>query len=977
MRPVLLGFLALPGALAGQAMPKQDISRRSLTPLPPPPERQGPVSAAQGQANLAPPGAVPLIGGLALLCAGLLGWNAQLRRHLRHSEQELRHSETQALATLRAVPDLLFELDRQGRYLTVQALDPQQLVAKRELLIGRSVHDVMPPAAAATCLEALAEADRRGSARGHQILLPLPEGERWFEVSMAKKPGGPGAPDTYVVISRDIHERKLALEELQRQIRFYTILSRCNDAILASRSEAELMQRICDEAISTGVLRMAWIGLVDPACGRVKPLAWAGVGTDYLTDIQISVAADSPYGQGPTGSAIRDDRPFWCQDYQHDPATAPWHRRGELFGWKASASLPLHRGGANIGALTLYASEANAFTASVQRLLLDMATDLELALDRFAYEAEQGQLREAVLQSERQYRELTETINDVVWRIEAESLGPLYFSPSVQQLWGYAPEEVLQGLPLRAFGPRFRLWRQQRQLDYGHWQERGHGASPISLPLEEIELRRRDGTAVWVESSISLVPQGSSGRPEFHGVSRDITSRKQAEQEVERLAHFDQLTGLANRDLLNQEFQFVLSSCLREQQPVAVMLLNLDHFQVINDSLGSEAGDRLLVETAQRLRRTLRSSDVIARVGGDEFLIVLPKLTPRDAAIVATTLQAAVAEAWHDDGHEVVVTASVGIAMAPEDSRDRDLLARKASLALHDVKQEQPNGYRFFTDELQARTARTMQLSNALRFALERDEFRVVYQPQVDTTTGAVLGAEALLRWQHPELGPISPAEFIPVAERNGLILPIGSWVLAEAIHQLQRWIDAGLAPPRIAVNLSALQFRQADLAERTATLLAGAGVPADLLELELTETATMENPAAARHTIHQLGLLGIRFAIDDFGTGYSSLSNLRQLKAYKLKIDASFIRDLNVNADARAIVTGIVNMARGMGIRTLAEGVECLTERRFLQQQGCDEIQGYLFAKPLPPEEFMAYTQRERAGAATVAVQRNQERTG
>ncbi|MCP9815688.1 EAL domain-containing protein [Synechococcus sp. GreenBA-s] len=948
---LLIGLLALAGAEAvpAQALPGQ---RRD------------------------PPGALPLIVGLALLGAGLLGWNVQLRRRLHRRDQALQRSEAHALATLQAIPDLLFEMDRQGRYLAVQAQDPEQLVAQRELLLGRSVHEVMPPAAAAACLEALAEADRRGSAKGYQILLPLPEGERWFEVSVARKCGGPGAPDTYVVLSRDIHERKIALEELQRQIRYYAILSRCNDAILASRSEAELMQRICEEAISSGVLRMAWIGLVDPASGRVKPEAWAGVGTDYLTDIQISIAADSPYGQGPTGTSIREDRPFWCQDYQHDPATAPWHGRGEQFGWKASASLPLHRGGAGIGALTLYSSEANAFTASVQRLLLDMATDLDLALDRFAFEAEQEQLRAAVLQSERQYRELTETINDVVWRIEAQSLRPLYFSPSVQQLWGYGPEAVQRELPLRAYGPRFRLWRQQRQLDYSRWQARGRGASPISLPLEEMELRRRDGRAVWVESSISLVPQGSSGRPEFHGVSRDITSRKQAEQEVERLAHFDRLTGLANRDLLNQEFQFVLNTCLREHEPVAVMLLNLDHFQVINDSLGSEAGDRLLVETAQRLRRSLRSSDVIARVGGDEFLIVLPKLKARDAAILAATLQAAVVEAWHDDGHEVVVTASVGIAMAPDDGRDRDLLARKASLALHDVKQGQPNGYRFFTDELQAHTARTMQLSNALRFALERGEFRVVYQPQVDTATGAVLGAEALLRWQHPELGPISPAEFIPVAERNGLILPIGRWVLEQAIQQLQQWIDAGQAPPRIAVNLSALQFRQADLADQTVALLARAGVPADLLELELTETATMEDPTGARRTIHQLDQLGIRFAIDDFGTGYSSLSNLRQLKVSKLKIDASFIRDLNVNADARAIVTGIVNMARGMGIRTLAEGVECLTEQRFLQQQGCDEIQGFLFAEPLSPEAFIAYVARTRDDAAA-AGQRQQAPTG
>ncbi len=909
--------------------------------------------------------ALALVGGLAAAGAGLLGWGRALRLRRQRRQGQLGAPEAQALATLRAMPDLLFELDRQGRCLEVQAADPALLVAPREQLLGRSLAELMPPEAATTCLRALAEAERQGRSQGQQIRLPLAEGERWFELSLARKPAGPGPAEAFVVLARDIQARRSATEELERQIRFYTVLSRCNTAILTSQSEAEMMRRICQEAISTGVLRMAWIGLVEAGGDRVRPLAWAGDGTDYLTDIQISRAADSPYGQGPTGTAVRENRPFWCQDFQHDPATAPWHGRGARYGWRASASLPLHRDGLGVGALTLYAGEAGAFTPAVQELLLDMAAALDLALERFARDAEQERLRLAVLQGERQYRELTETIHDVVWRIEAESLRPLYFSPSVQQVWGYPPAAVLGGLPLRACGPLFRHWRGQRQLDYGHWLKGGLGASPISYPLEEMELRHRDGRTVWVESSITLVPRGSSGRPEFHGVSRDITPRKLAEQQVERLAHFDQLTGLANRDLLNQEFQFVLNSCLREQESVAVMLLNLDRFQMINDSLGSEAGDRLLVETARRLRRTLRASDVIARVGGDEFLIVLPKLKARDAAILASALQLAVAEPWRDGDHEVVVTASIGIAVAPEDGSDRDLLTRKVSLALHDVKGGQPNSHRFFTDELQARTARTMQLSNALRFALERRELRLVYQPQVDTASGAVLGAEALLRWQHPELGAVSPAEFIPVAERNGLILPIGTWVLGEAVRQLRAWIDADLDPPRIAVNLSALQFRQADLAEQTAALLAEAGVPADRLELELTETATMENPSAAKRTIQQLSRLGIRFSIDDFGTGYSSLSNLRQIKAYKLKIDASFIRELNSNADDRAIVAGIINIARGMGMRTLAEGVECLTEQHFLQQQGCDEIQGYLHATPLEPEAFIAYLQRERSGAA------------
>ena len=760
--------------------------------------------------------------GLGLASGGsLLAWNWDLQRRLRRRNHELERSEAQIRATLQAIPDLLFEVDREGRYLAVQALNPQLLVVEEERILGRTVNEMLPPAAAAICLEALQEAEVQGTAHGHQILLPLPDGERWFELSVARKPGSQGAPSTFVVLSRDIHSRKIAEEDLKRQINFYAVLSRCNDAILSCSSEQELLERICQEAISTGVLRMAWIGLVEPGTIAVKPVAWAGDGTEYLSSIQISTDPSSPYGKGPTGTAIREDRPFWCQDFQHDPVTAPWHERGLKYGWRASASLPLHRAGRSAGALTLYASEVHAFSLPVQTLLADMVADLDLALDRF-----------------------------------------------------------------------------------------------------------------------------------------------QSEAERQRLAYFDQLTGLANRELLHQEFQFVLDTCLRDGAPLGVMVVNLDRFQLINDSLGTAAGDQLLVDMARRLRGRLRGSDVIARVGGDEFLIVLPKLLARDAALVCTSLQNAVAEPWIHDDRSVVVTASIGIAMAPEDGSSPDELVRKANLALHAVKHQQPNSFRFFTEELQARTARTMQLSNALRFAIERHELWQAYQPQVAATTGAVVGAEALLRWQHPELGAVPPGDFIPVAERNGLILPIGAWVLRQAIGQIRTWMDAGITPPRIAVNLSALQFRQADLAEQIGALLAEYRVPPELLEVELTETATMENPQDARRTVEQLGHLGVSFAIDDFGTGYASLSNLSLIKAHKLKIDASFIRDLTTNPDSSAILTATLTMARALRMRTLAEGVEQPEQLAFLQEHGCDSIQGYLFSQPLPPEAFVAYLQQQRSAA-------------
>ena len=273
---------------------------------------------------------------LLLVCAVLLGWSWQLRRRLGRSVRALQRTEASAIATLQAIPDLLFEVDSQGRYLAVQALHSEQLVQQRGNLLGRTIAELLPASAAATCLEALQEAASQGTSHGHQVLLPLAQGERWFELSIAKKPGAAGQQDTFVMLSRDIHDRHLASEDLERQIRFYSVLSRCNRSILSSRSEGELLQKFCLEAISSGVLRMAWIGMREPDSEWVRPLAWAGDGTDYLRDIQISCSATSPFGRGPTGTSIREDRPIWCQDFQNDPATTPWHGRGARFGWQSS-----------------------------------------------------------------------------------------------------------------------------------------------------------------------------------------------------------------------------------------------------------------------------------------------------------------------------------------------------------------------------------------------------------------------------------------------------------------------------------------------------------------------------------------------------------------------------------------------------------------------------------------------------------------
>ena len=432
--------------------------------------------------------------------------------------------------------------------------------------------------------------------------------------------------------------------------------------------------------------------------------------------------------------------------------------------------------------------------------------------------------------------------------------------------------------------------------------------------------------------------------------------QREAEAHIQRLAHFDALTGLPNRILLDDRCQHALSVAQRGQQSVALIFLDLDHFKNINDSLGHRVGDEVLIELALRLKDAVREQDTVSRLGGDEFILLLPDTDAVGAAHVAEKLLHAALLPFQIEQHELTVTPSIGIALYPKDGSSLDALSRCADAAMYRAKGDGRNSYRFFTTEIQARSDRTLLLDNALRRALERNQLSLHYQPQISMSSGQTVGAEALLRWTHPELGSISPAEFIPIAESSGLILPIGEWVIRTAVTQLARWIAAGMAPLTMAVNLSSVQFRHADLPQLVTSILEEAALPAELLELELTEGVSMTNPLSAIAVMDDLHRRGVRMSIDDFGTGYSSLSYLKRFQVYKLKIDQTFVRDITEDPDDKAIVGAIISLAHSLGLKTIAEGVETEGQLAFLQDRGCDEVQGYYFSRPLPTEAFEQY---------------------
>ena len=491
------------------------------------------------------------------------------------------------------------------------------------------------------------------------------------------------------------------------------------------------------------------------------------------------------------------------------------------------------------------------------------------------------------------------------------------------------------------------IWQTLNQE--GHWQG-------------EIWNRRKNGELYPQLLSITRGKNALGEISEYIGMFSDISQVKASEEKIINLAHFDPLTQLANRQLLMDRLSHAVSSAERYQAEVAILFLDLDHFKNINDTLGHHIGDRLLIEVSQRMKHLLREEDTVSRPGGDEFIVLLPGTGEEGAVHVAEKLVTEISKQMALETYKVFITPSIGIAIYPQDGKDVATLLKNADAAMYQSKQEGRNTYKFFTDEMQQRSLRLMRIENALRSALDNQQLSLHYQPQFDAFTGQMIGAEALIRWNHPEMGSLSPAEFIPIAEQSGQIIPIGAWILKTALQELKTCLKMGYPPFTMAVNLSAVQFKQAELPQQVLALLNEYEISPEYLELELTESATMADPEAAIQMINTLVSCGIQIAIDDFGTGYSSLSYLKRFNATKLKIDQSFVRDIMDDMDDRAIVKTIISLAENLGLKTIAEGVETAEQMAFLQQENCREIQGYYLSKPLSAEDFETFLSENQA---------------
>ncbi len=554
---------------------------------------------------------------------------------------------------------------------------------------------------------------------------------------------------------------------------------------------------------------------------------------------------------------------------------------------------------------------------------------------------ERQRAQEAARQAEEKYHAIFDNAVTGIFQHTPDGR-PISINRAFAQMHGYASAEELLAEITNAGAQLF--VHPERMVELAE-----AAAAGGIVRCAEVELYRKDRSRFWVMVNLRAVRDETGKVVLFEGTAEDITHRKAAEAQVSFLAYHDALTGLPNRVLFRDRLETALAGARRRNERLAVLFLDLDRFKNINDSLGHSFGDRMLKVVAERLRECVREQDTVARVGGDEFLIMLGGVSDAAGPMAAAQhIMSAMAKTFVVHGRTLNTSCSIGISVFPEHGEDGETLIKNADAAMYSAKEDGSSRVRLFASEMNSRAVARLTLESDLRAALDAKEFFLVYQPLMEIASGRITGMEALIRWQHPTKGVVPPGNFIPIAESSGLILPIGEWVLRSACSQMREWQNGGHRIAPVSVNVSALQFRREGFCSLIRKVLAESSLQGRCLELELTESLLLSNADVVHPILAELKGMGVSLAIDDFGTGYSSLSYLKQFRVDKLKIDRSFIRDIATSDDDGAIAAAIISLGRSLNLRVVAEGVEGEAQMSFLRERGCDEIQGYLFSKPL-----------------------------
>ena len=592
---------------------------------------------------------------------------------------------------------------------------------------------------------------------------------------------------------------------------------------------------------------------------------------------------------------------------------------------------------------------ARALQAGVQDYLIKGQIDARGLLRALRYAVERKNMQEALFEEKERAQVTLNSIGEAV--ICTDSLGKITFlNPVAERMTGWSREEAA-GRPMAEV---FRILDATSRKTTRNPMEMAVSQNRIMHLPSNCILIQRDGFEIPIDDSVAPIHDREGQATGAVIVFRDVGSPRTMALQMAHSALHDFLTGLPNRKLLNDRVTQAIALAARRTKKVSLLFLDLDGFKHINDSLGHPIGDRLLQSVSKRLVASVRGSDTVSRQGGDEFGVLLSEIDHSEgAAVTMRRLLNVIAEPHSIDQHDLHVTACIGVSTYPDDGLDAETLIKNADTAMFQAKENGRQSYQFFKPAMHVQAVERQSIEGSLRRALERQEFALHYQPKIKLSTGEISGAEALIRWTHPTRGSVSPAQFIPVAEDCGLILPIGNWVLREACKQARTWVDAGLPLGTMGVNISAIEFRNENFLEGVFAILEDTGLGPTSLELELTESVLMKHAESTASVLEALRAKGVRVAVDDFGTGYSSLSYLQKFSIDALKIDQSFVRRITTAPDETTIVTAVIGMARSLKLRVVAEGVETMKELEFLQTQQCDEAQGYYFSRPVPPQQF------------------------
>lgn len=864
--------------------------------------------------------------------------------------------ETEALwhNTLETAPDGIIVCNDEHHILLVNEQTEKMFGYGRSELIGQTVEVLIPVPLRGPHAEhqqSYFQSPRMRSMGQGLNIMGLCKDGKLFPVEIALSPHQYQGQTIVTAAVRDVSKRKQNEDALKHQQRALAVLSTGNRTLLHSvdSDEGHLLQAMCQVAIEMGGYRMAWIGYpVDDEQKTLRVMAHAGFEDGYLERAAISWG-ESARGRGPAGCAVRTGQMCIVKDIATDTRMAAWREDAFKHSYSSCVALPLKDKDNILGVFMIYADTPDAFDETEVTILDEMAADLSFGIASLRNTVARAQAEKELKAS---YAMLESTLESTADGIVVTSLSAeiLKYNRRFADIWQLP-------ISIEALGGCDQLMNHvcSQVCNAADFIERTNNMYYNPLAVFKDEFKLKDGRIIERIGQPYYLDGEVVGRV---CSLRDITERKNHEGQLIYLANHDVLTGLPNRNLLNDRLAQAIAYAARSKEQVAVLFFDLDRFKLINDGLGHNIGDQVLIDVAKRISKCLREEDTVARMGGDEFVVLLRGLKrEEDVAGLALKLLNIITMPCLVDDRELIAGVSIGIALYPRDGECVDTLLKHADAAMYRAKDRGGNTFTFYKDGIDVQVNRHLEIAGQLQMAIERNEFQMVYQPQFDLRQDRIIGAEALIRWRHPTMGMVPPFEFIPIAEESSVILRIGEWAAETVIKQCKAWQSAGLSSLRIAINISARQFDHSDLPKVLSTLVHKYDLDfsALSLELELTEGMLIKHPEQVTQTLNELKAMDFSISIDDFGTGYSSLAYLKRFPIDKLKIDRSFIKDTPGDLEDVAIASAIIVMAHELGMKVVAEGVETEAQLELMKARGCDVVQGYLIGRPMAAKEFEA----------------------